>query len=112
LALAEANPIHCGSFREYRSLRAMFRIVALTVAVSLMLPCSAERIKKPPPTPAEAERIASDMAKNDSLLRPGDIVATDRGFFVYRALGADGVSGDFVAVPNPLAGKRNPAIGK
>jgi hypothetical protein len=69
---------------------------------------SAERIKKPPPTPAEAERIASDMAINDSLLKKGDIVVTNRGFLLYRGIAADGVAGDFVAVPNPLStGKSN-----
>jgi hypothetical protein len=38
------------------------------------------RIKKKPPTPVEAERIASDMVMNDGSLRKGDIVSTDRGF--------------------------------
>jgi PEP-CTERM motif len=33
------------------------------------------RIKRKPPTAREAERIASDMAMNDSLLQKGDIVA-------------------------------------
>jgi hypothetical protein len=60
------------------------------------------------PTPAEAERIASDMAINDSLLKKGDIVVTDRGFLLYRGVAADGVAGEFVAVPNPLStGKSN-----
>jgi hypothetical protein len=39
------------------------------------------RIKRPPPTPTEAERIASDMAMNDGSLQKGDIVSTDHGFF-------------------------------
>jgi hypothetical protein len=60
------------------------------------------RIKRKPPTAAEAERIASDTAMNDSLLRKGDIVATDRGFFVFRGLAPDGYSNDFVEVPNPI----------
>jgi hypothetical protein len=63
------------------------------------------RIKKRPPTPAEAERIVSDMAMNDGTLQKGDIVATDRGFFLYRGLGADGITNDFVPVPNPAKGK-------
>jgi hypothetical protein len=72
----------------------------------MLLPCcgaSAERIRKPPPTPAEAERIASEMAVNDSLLQKGDIVVTDRGFLMYRGNAADGVTGDFVSVPNPMS---------
>ena len=61
------------------------------------------RIKRKPPTKVEAARIASDTAMNDSLLRKGDIVATDRGFFAYRGLAPDGIANDFVAVPNPLS---------
>ena len=64
------------------------------------------RIKRKPPGATEAERIASDMAMNDSLLRKGDIVATDRGFFVFRGVASDGIANDFVAVPNPLSSNR------
>ena len=64
------------------------------------------RIKKKPPTPAEADRIASDMVMNDGSLQKGDIVSTDRGFFLYRGLGPDGYSSDFVRVPNPLPSSR------
>jgi hypothetical protein len=60
------------------------------------------RIKRKPPTPAEAERQAAEMAINDSLLRKGDIVATDRGFLVFRGLAEDGVTGEFAPVANPL----------
>jgi hypothetical protein len=35
------------------------------------------------PSFAEAARIASDMAMNDSLLQKGDIVVTDRGFSFF-----------------------------
>jgi hypothetical protein len=42
------------------------------------------RIKKKPPTPAETERIVSDMAMSDGTLQKGDIVVTDRGFFLFR----------------------------
>jgi hypothetical protein len=92
----------------------MIRIVGLVIAVSLVLPCfeaaAVERIKK---RPAEAERIASDMVMTDSLLQKGDIVATDRGFLLYRGLASDGVSGDFVAIPNPLsANKSGSALGR
>jgi hypothetical protein len=60
-----------------------------------------ERIKKKP-TAAEADRAASDQAMTDSSLQKGDIVSTDRGFFVYRGVGADGYTNDFVPVANPL----------
>jgi hypothetical protein len=59
------------------------------------------RIKRKPPTPVEAERIASEMAMNDSLLRKGDIVATDRGFFIFRGLALDRITNEFAPVPNP-----------
>jgi hypothetical protein len=64
------------------------------------------RIKRPPPNALEADRIASDMAMNDSLLRKGDIVATDRGFFVFRGQGPDGITNDFAPVSNPLPSSR------
>jgi hypothetical protein len=65
------------------------------------------RIKRPPPSVLEADRIASDMAMNDSLLRKGDIVATDRGFFIFRGLAPDGLSNDFAPVSNPMpSGKK------
>jgi hypothetical protein len=60
------------------------------------------RIKRTVPTELEAARIASDIAMNDGLLQKGDIVATDRGFFVFRGVGADGYTYDFAEVPNPL----------
>ena len=60
------------------------------------------RFERPPPNALEADRMASDMAMNDSLLRKGDIVATDRGFFVFRGQGPDGITMDFAPVSNPL----------
>ena len=79
----------------------------LTSAMVLLLAGGASaqdspRIKRKPPTPAEAERQAAEMAMNDSLLRKGDIVATDRGFLVFRGLAEDGVTGEFAPVANPL----------
>jgi hypothetical protein len=62
------------------------------------------RIKRKPPSSAEAAQIASDVALSDSLLRKGDIVVTNRGFFIFRGIGADGISNDFVPVPNPMPG--------
>jgi hypothetical protein len=61
------------------------------------------RIKKTPPTPAEEGRIASEMVMSDGTLHVGDIVSTDRGFFQYRGVAADGVTGNFVPVLNPLS---------
>jgi hypothetical protein len=61
------------------------------------------RIKKKPPTPVEVERIASDAVMNDRSPHKGDIVSTDRGFFLYRGLGTDGYTNDFVRVPNPVS---------
>jgi hypothetical protein len=84
-------------------------LVALLTLSQLGWAAAAEehgRIKKRPPTPAEAERIASDMVMNDGSLKRGDIVSTDRGFFLYRGLGPDGYSSDFVRVPNPLRSSR------
>jgi hypothetical protein len=64
------------------------------------------RIKRKPPTPAEAERIVSDMVMNDGSLQKGDVVATDHGFFLFRGPGPDGITGDFVPIPNPLSTKK------
>jgi len=68
-------------------------------------PASAQdhgRIKRKPPTAVEEERLASDAVMNDSLLLKGDIVVTDRGFFVFRRLATDGVSNEFAPIPNPV----------
>ena len=65
------------------------------------------RIKRKPPTDLEAERIASEMAMSDGLLQKGDIVVTDRGFFVFRGIAADGFSYDFAPVPNPLPSSKS-----
>jgi hypothetical protein len=46
------------------------------------------RIRRPPPSAAEAARIASDMAMNDTLLQKGDIVVTDRGLFCFSWAGS------------------------
>lgn len=60
------------------------------------------RLKRKPPTPAEADRIAAELAMNDSLLRKGDIVVTDRGFVVFRGIAADGVTNEFEPIANPI----------
>jgi len=52
----------------------------------------------PPPTdPLETE--ASDRVVNDPTLRHGDIVATDRGFFVFVGRDEEHQSSDFVPIP-------------
>jgi hypothetical protein len=83
-------------------------VVAITIIISGGAASAQDhgRIKRKPPTAIEAERIASDMAMSDSLLRKGDIVATDRGFFVFRGTAEDGVANDFAPVPNPLSSAR------
>jgi hypothetical protein len=85
--------------------------VCLLVACLLLLPFAAGaqehgRIKRKPPTQAETDRIASESAITDSILRKGDIVVTDRGFFMFRGFLADGITGDFVPVPNPMSNAR------
>ena len=64
--------------------------------------------RRPPPSAAEAERIASDMAVNDGLLQKGDIVVTDRGFFLFRGPSPDGVTNEFTRVPDPALPANQP----
>jgi hypothetical protein len=83
--------------------------ITLLVLVGLLLSpfaASPERIKRKPPTESEEARIASDQAMNDGGLRPGDIVATDRGFLQFRGLATDG-SPQFLQVPNPTSSSKN-----
>lgn len=61
------------------------------------------RIKRKQLTPLEADRVASDMAMKDGLLRRGDIIVTVGGFYQYRGLAADGVTPNFDVVANPLS---------
>jgi hypothetical protein len=68
------------------------------------------RVKWKSPTPAEADRLASESAMSDSILRNGDIVVTDRGFFMFQSDSADGASRTFVPVPNPMAAAKKNAI--
>jgi hypothetical protein len=60
------------------------------------------RIKRKPPTNVEAERIASEVVMNDGLLQKGDIVVTDRGYFVFRGVAVDGYTYEFSPIPNPV----------
>lgn len=50
--------------------------------------------------------MASEMALNDSLLQKGDIVVTNRGFFVFRGQGRDGLSNDFAPISNPMPSQK------
>jgi hypothetical protein len=77
-------------------------VIVSDVAVS----AETGRIKRPPPDASELERIASETAMNDGLLRKGDIVVTDRGFFVFRGVGPDGYTFEFSPVPNPNSSGR------
>jgi hypothetical protein len=61
------------------------------------------RVKWKRPTQAEADHLAAESAITDSILRKGDIVVTDRGFLMFRGFLADGTTGDFVPVPNPMS---------
>jgi hypothetical protein len=82
----------------------MYRITIL-VLVMLSAPifgAMAVRIQRKPPDEAERARRASEQVLNDSDLRTGDIISTDRGFFQIRGLNVDG-SYDLAPVPNPLS---------
>jgi hypothetical protein len=79
------------------------RILLVILMLQPVFGASAEehgRIKKKPPTAVEAEHIASEMVRNDGSLQKGDIVATDRGFFLFRGLAPDGINNEFEPVPN------------
>jgi hypothetical protein len=83
------------------------RLLSIAVTISVIAmggAVSAEtgRIKRKPPDIAEAERIASELVMNDSLLQKGDIVVTYRAFFEYRGLAPDGFTNEFSPVPNPV----------
>jgi hypothetical protein len=90
-------------------LKHAFAMALLASVIAWTPPMSAEtgRIKRKPPDAAEAERIASDIAMNDGLLQKGDIVVTDRGFFVFRGVAADGYTFEFSPVPNPVLGPKS-----
>lgn len=46
------------------------------------------------------EKTATQRVLTDDTLRPGDIVSTDKGLFLYRGKsGTDGQVTDLVAIP-------------
>jgi hypothetical protein len=49
--------------------------------------------------PDPPEKIATQRVLSDDTLQPGDIVSTDRGFFLFRGRsGADGQTPDLVPI--------------
>lgn len=80
-------------------------IVGLAIILVAWTGCAASevtRVKRPGPSPEEAQNIAVDIAKNDGLLREGDIIVTPRGFLVFKGVASDGYTHEFEPVPNPL----------
>lgn len=58
------------------------------------------RMRYEPPSREELERIASERVLTDDSLQPGDIVATNRGLFVFRGRpDRERRDDDFVALP-------------
>ena len=48
------------------------------------------------------EKVATERALTDDTLQPGDIIATDKGLFVFRRVfGSDGEKREFVPLPPP-----------
>jgi hypothetical protein len=64
-------------------------LAGLLIAYVLLPPFELEahergRIKWKSPTEAEADRLASESEMSDNILRSGDIVVTDHGFFMLH----------------------------
>ena len=68
------------------------------------------RVKWKRLTQAEADPMASESAITEFILRKGDIVVTDRGFFMFRGFLADGRTGDLIPVPNPMSNARSDPV--
>jgi hypothetical protein len=83
-------------------LAALVLISANTCWVEIASAQEHGRIKRPPPTAAEAERIASELVMNDGTLRKGDIVVTDRGFMMFLGVAADGYTFQFSKLASPV----------
>ena len=81
----------------------LIALIAVVFASEIAASAESVRIRRRPPDTAEAERIASETVMNDGLLQKGDIVVTDRGYFVFRGVAADGYTFEFSPVPNPAA---------
>ena len=81
--------------------------VALVAAGCAFVPvtCSPQesaRIRRPPQNYDESQDLAVEVAKNDGLLRQGDIIVTRRGFLVFKGVAADGYTNEFELVPQLL----------
>lgn len=99
-------PLSVVAWRAKRGPTVRVTFLTAILAVATMLPAAAQetgRIKRKPPTAAEIAREAVDLAMNDSLLRKGDIIATDRGFVVFRGIAPDGFTHEFEPVASPMA---------
>src|SRR5579871_3267161 len=83
-----------------------FSVVSLTISLSAATTTATAqdsgRIKRKRPTAQETERVLSETVMNDGSLRKGDIVSTNRGFFVFEGIAADGVTLEFRPTPNPV----------
>lgn len=60
------------------------------------------RFRRPPPALAEQEQLASELVMSDELLQKGDIVVTDRGYYVFQGIAADGFTYEFRPIPSPF----------
>ncbi|SHH50086.1 hypothetical protein SAMN05443248_5018 [Bradyrhizobium erythrophlei] len=108
------NTLRCLGFARSAAGHAglYMRLLECLLVACLLLPSfEAEgqehgRVKWKRPTQAEADHMASESAITDIILRKGDIVVTDRGFFMFRGFLADGWTGDFIPVPNPMSNAR------
>lgn len=91
---------------ETASLQAMsWTTLLMVLIVFCSSTCHADEskwLKRPPPSFEQQQSVAAEMAKNDGLLRQGDIIATDRGFLVFKGVAADGYTNEFAPLPNPL----------
>ena len=84
----------------------LFALIAVVFASDATTAAESIRIMRKPPDAAEAGRIASETVMNDGLLQKGDIAVTDRGYFVFRGVAADGDTFEFAPVPNPATGRK------
>lgn len=67
------------------------------------------RIKRKRDSVDEQQRALSEAVMNDGSLQVGDIVVTDRGYFVFEGIGEDGVTNKFRAIGNPSTQSMSPA---
>ena len=68
------------------------------------------RIKRKLLSVDEQQRVLSETVMNDGSLQVGDIVVTDRGYFVFEGIGEDGSTNKFRAIAAPSAQSVSPAV--